>query len=113
MVPAAHRDADGGIDRYIWRSRTSFLIRVGPRPRDHAPGTGEAPPPPVRMGPRPAVDRGAPRTSQLKRRWLLHVCLRPRLRLRPLSFALRPMLQFAGSHRLTSILSFNTGVEAR
>ena len=75
------------------------------------PGTaGAAPPPGTDGAPPPPVDRGAPRTSQLKRRWLLTFAFGLVYGF-GLSFALRPMLQFAGSRRLTSILSFNTGVE--
>jgi hypothetical protein len=52
----------------------------------------------------------AARSAQLKRRWLITFGFGLVYGF-SFSFALRPMLQFAGSHRLTSILSYSAGVE--
>jgi HupE/UreJ protein len=57
-----------------------------------------------------AAGDAPPRPSQLKRRWLVTFGF-GLVHGFGFSFGLRPMLQYAGSHRLTSILSFNVGVE--
>ena len=57
-----------------------------------------------------AAGDAPPRPTQLKRRWLVTFGF-GLVHGFGFSFGLRPMLQYAGSNHLTSILSFNAGVE--
>jgi hypothetical protein len=70
---------------------------------------GGAPPPPLPLAPSRSRRPRAP-SPQLKRRWLITFGF-GLVHGFGFSFALRQTLQFAGSHLLTSLLSFNIGVE--
>jgi HupE / UreJ protein len=71
---------------------------------------GGAPPPLSLLAPSRSQQPQAPVSPQLKRRWLITFGF-GLVHGFGFSFALRQTLQFAGSHLLTSLLSFNIGVE--
>jgi HupE/UreJ protein len=71
---------------------------------------GGAPPSPAQLGRPRSPQRQARVGAQLKRRWLITFGF-GLVHGFGFSFALKQTLQFAGSHLLTSLLSFNIGVE--